>query len=84
MGEANAANGNAPPLCLFRLPPIYQIPLLTDCFFFLKSHRLLVWCCMFCGVTLNPLTPIGIDTPPENVPRFLAEVFLVAVSFTLI
>ena len=42
MGEANADNGNAPPLCLFRLPPIYQIPLLTDCFFFLKSHRLLV------------------------------------------
>ena len=56
-GPANEPNigaiGRNPPFCLrlFRLPPIYQTPCLTDYFpFILKSRRLLAICYKFYDV----------------------------------
>ena len=77
MGAANAPIGKNPNLCLllFPLPPIYQTPRLTDCFFILKIHRLLGQCYMFCDVKLAPVAITRTNTHQVNVPIFLTLVF---------
>ena len=73
MGAANAPIGKNLPLCLrlFCLPPIYQTPRLTDCFFILKSCHLLVQCHMFFDVKLAPVAITRTNTHQVNMRIFL-------------
>ena len=68
IGVARAASGNAFLLFLLRLPPMYQIPLLTDCFVILRSCRLHVKCYMFYDVMLNRLVVPSINIHRVNNP----------------
>ena len=77
MGAANAPIGKNLPLCLrlFCLPPIYQTTRLTDCFFILKSCRLLVQCYMFFDVKLAPVAITRTNTHQVNMRVFLTLIF---------
>ena len=82
MGVAKAPIGKNPSPCLhiFRLRPIYQKPHLTDCFFILKSRRLLVQCYMFYDIKLAPVAIIHANTHQVNMPIFLTIFFSFSVE----
>ena len=77
MGAASAPMGKNPPFCLhlFRLPPIFQAPHLSSCFFTLKSCRLFVQCYMFCDVKLALAMITRTNTGQANMPISLTLVF---------
>ena len=65
------------PFCVRFLlfPPIYQTPLLTVCFFILKSCYLVVRCYMFCDVRSVHCSTNHTSTHLLNAPKFFALAF---------